>query len=777
MKTIQKHITSSWSYLNNRRIYLLEMLEVISIFLLAFLVRIMPYKAVFGGKTVNFFAQDPYYHARRIQLALFNNGIIPTYDSYCGFPDGIHCFWSNFYDYSILWSGMILSGGKPSIWLLETLTSWAPVIWGILSLIPAYLLIRLIFNKQTAFLSLILISIFPGHIYQTLLGRADHYGADPLFPLFMFYFLIQGISLSDKPFRRELYIFLSGLSLTLSWLVWPGSTIFAGICLGYIVLMSWLALSDTSQYDSSNILKVGILLMGTSFISIFPFCAASYWGKINLFEYDALSWFQLFFLAASMGLFLLLFTLHRIFKLWKINQFKAIIFDILVIFLIGVLTSFFLPDIFSGFKSGLGWVAKTDPWLKTITEFQPIFINIGVISWYRPFAFFSYGILLVPILFFLLLFSWLRNKQINAGKLWFVFYSACMIFLGINQTRFSHFFALIVSTLLAWGLIKGWEMREAILFPWKKIDSCKELIFIGVWLLGIYVILKPALTEMRSIPDKYAVVPGVWKTSLEWMRDNTPPTEYYLKPYSYPEYTVLAPWSSGHWINYIARRPSLANGFHVNNTNNKASMSLYLSDNLTETKEILRKKKVRYLFLTDLLPNLQEYAQVLEKDNSSYVFKVINHPPQGGTQIGFVPTEKYDHLISTLLYLKDGNNTADGTPGCFRLVYETQDTWQVQEYSPSVIRIYEFVKGYEIKSMGAPGETISVSVKIKTNTKRLFTYQNTLAIPASGHYHIYLPYSQEPSNISAYAVEPYHITIGKQVYLLRLTENQIAKYF
>jgi dolichyl-diphosphooligosaccharide--protein glycosyltransferase len=777
MKRIPTYITSSLSYLNKRRIYLLELLEVLSIFLLAFLVRIMPYNTVFGGKTVNFFAQDPYYHARRIQLALFNNGIIPTYDSYCGFPDGIHCFWSNLYDYSILWAGMILSGGKPSIWLLETLTAWAPVIWGILSLIPAYLLIRMIFNKQTAFLSMILISVFPGHIYQTLLGRADHYGADPFFPLFMFYFLIRGISLSNMPFRRDLHIFFSGLSLTLSWLVWPGSTIFAGICLVYVILMSWLALENASQYDSSDILKVGVLLMGTSFISIFPFCAASYWGKIDLFEYDALSWFQLFFLAASMLLFLFLFSLHRIFRFWNINQFKAIMLDILVIFLFGVLMFLFFPDIFSGFKSGLGWVAKTDPWLKTITEFQPIFINIGVISWYRPFAFFSFGILLVPILFLLLLFSWIRKKQISAGNLWFGIYSACMIVLGINQTRFSHFFSLIVSTLLAWGLIKGWEMRKAIHFPWKKIDSCKELLFGVILTLGIYAILRPALAEMRSIPDKYAVVPGVWKTTLEWLRDNTPPTAYYLEPYSYPEYTVLAPWSCGHWINYIARRPSLANGFHVNKKNNKASMSFYLSDNLTETKDILRKKKVRYLFLTDLLPNLQEYAQVLEKDNFSYVFKVIQHPPQGGTQIGFVPTEKYDHLISTHLYLKDGKNTADGTPGCFRLVYETPETWQIQEYSPSVIKIYEFVKGYEFNGKGDPGETISVSVKIKTNTKRLFTYQNSLEIPASGHFHIYLPYSQEPSNISAYAVEPYHITIGKQLYLLRLTEKQIAKYF
>jgi len=50
---------------------------------------------------------------------------------------------------------------------------------GFIIITTAYLLIRRIFNERIALLSLFFISILPGHIYQTLLGRADHYGADP----------------------------------------------------------------------------------------------------------------------------------------------------------------------------------------------------------------------------------------------------------------------------------------------------------------------------------------------------------------------------------------------------------------------------------------------------------------------------------------------------------------------------------------------------------------------------------------------------------------------
>ncbi len=777
METVKDQFTKLFDKLKQHRGYFLETLELVAVFLLAFLVRILPYQSVFGGKTVNFFAQDPYYHARRIQLALFNNGIIPTYDSYCGYPNGIHCFWSNLYDYSILWTGMVLSGGKPSIWLMETVTAWAPVLWGILSLIPAYLLIREVFDKQTAFLSMILISILPGHIYQTLLGRADHYGADPIFPLFMFYFLIKGIQSSPISKRRNTYWALSGICLTLSWLTWPGSTIFAGILMGFLILFSWYMLLRSENDESCLAVKTGIIMMGMSLVSLFPFCATSYWGRQGLFEYDALSWFQLFFLVLSLGILVLLWMNHKLFISLKIKPYSMIVVDTGLMALIFGLMFLFLPSIFTGFKSGLGWVAKSDPWLKTITEFQPIYINMGVLSWYRPFAFFSYGILLIPLLYLLLFISWYKQSTLTPFRFWFLLYSGCMIFLGINQTRFSHFFALIVATLLAWGLIKSWDLRNHIPLPHIKLVPFRELIFLILWILGIYGLLKPALIEMKSIPSKYAVVPSDWKTTLEWIKENTPPTNYYLKPYRDPEYTILGPWSTGHWINYISRRPTLSNGFHVNKENNLASMEFYLSESLSEARELLLKKKVRYILLSDLSPNLQEYASILGKNNEPYMFKIINHPKGGGTQIGFEPTERYDRLVSTRLYLKDGANISDGNPGCFRLVYETPRTWKLQEYEPSIVKLFEFVKGYEIKGYGNPGEMIQVKVPVRTNTNRHFIYQSSLIIPPSGLYRVYLPYSQDSANSAVYATEPYTLLLSHERRQITVSEKQITKLY
>ncbi len=802
----------------------MEWVNVCGCLLVGLYLRLLPYPIVITKNAIQFFAQDPYYHARRIQLALTNHWIIPTYDSYSGFPQGLYCFWSNLFDYSILWTGLLIGMGHPTVRQLEIITAFAPVIWGILSLIPAYLLIKKVFDSRVALLSIFFISILPGHIYQTILGRADHYGADAFFPLFMFYFLINALT-GDDEVERHWQSFYAGICAVLSWLVWPGSTIFVGTAIGYILIQSIFDYRDGLSQQSC--LKTGLFFLFIAWITLTPFCLTSYWGKHGAISYDSISWFQWIFLLLAMCLYTLLIYVQKYFKS---KVYSSVVYLIGLVVSIGIITIFtllFLPDFSDSFLSGLGWVGKTDPWLQTITEFQPLFISIGVFSTFRAITFFSYVIYLLPIIYFVLFWSWFvggrsrpnKYKQFHPegcpthdatfspARLWFIIYFVVISFLGLYQTRFSHFFVLIVAVGLSLLWVTFWDKCIGFRF---QVSGFKFLYLVSCILL-LYLLLSPVFQEIRSIQSKYAIVPYPWKETLQWIKDNTPQTSYFDQPYREPEYGILAPWIAGHWINYIAQRPTLANGFHTNSKNNQTSMEFFLTEDINESKTILEDNKIRYVILSDITPSIQGYARVLGKDDSDYIFESIYHPPQGGTQILFQPTLKFNHLISSQLYLNDGVGLSPsaakewdaGTPGCYRLVYETPEQWNMENKKVNEIKVFEYVKGAVVRGMAKSGTHIHLSVPIKTNSGRNFLYQQDIQAASSlnssqkhagarlkdtstevrdtlqGVFQFIVPYSQ--SNESSHAMEqthataPYSIQIGKKVIHMDIDEKTVTQ--
>jgi dolichyl-phosphooligosaccharide-protein glycotransferase len=790
---------------NKESLHTGKIVEWISVFcclLFAFYVRLLPYSVVITKKSVNFFAQDPYYHARRIQLALANHWIIPTYDSYSGFPQGLYCFWSNLFDYSILWTGFLIGKGHPTIRQLEIITAFAPVIWGVLSLIPAYLLVKKVFNLRIALLSIFFISILPGHIYQTILGRSDHYGADAFFPLFMFYFLINALTPSPAPpltqpsplnkgegvikkEDRRWSGFCAGICAALSWLVWPGSTIFIGIAIVYILIQSIFDYQNPRLNHSC--LWTGLFVLFITWIILSPFCITSYWGKHGMISYDSISWFQWIFLILAMFVFTIVDILQGYFKTRGYTLRIYILGLISTIGFVWMITWLLVPEFIDSFLSGLGWVGKTDPWLQTITEFQPLFISIGVFSTFRAITFFSYVIYLLPIIYLVLFWTWLkenskretRNSKL-ASRLWFIIYFVGISFLGLYQTRFSHFFVLIVAVGLSLLCVTIWNkgVRSKELGVRYHPSPITYLLSPISCILLLHILLSPVFQEIQSIRGKYAVVPYPWRETLQWIRENTPETSYFDQPYREPEYGILAPWIAGHWINYIAQRPTFANGFHTNSKNNQAGMEFFLTEDLNESNTILENNKIRYIVLTDMTPNIQGYARVLGKDDSDYIFESIYHPPGGGTQILFLPTSKFNHLISSQLYLNDQfsaseletRNSKLETPlGCYRLVYETPEQWDMGNKKVNEIKVFEYVKGAIIRGMAKAGTPIHLSVPVITNSGRNFLYQQDTFTNPQGMFEFIAPYSQTSCSerhhamVQTHATAPYSIELGKKI--------------
>src|SRR5574341_241945 len=149
-------------------------LFLLSIFLFALAIRLIPYNRIFDGGYTYFIDPDSYYHMRGIiyTVQYFPAGLL--YDSYVNYPDGFGNIWSPFFDQVVAFFSLIAGFGHPSIKLIEAVGAYFPAITGALTVIPVYFLVRNIFDEYAGMFSAFLIAIMSAHIFQTLFGYADY---------------------------------------------------------------------------------------------------------------------------------------------------------------------------------------------------------------------------------------------------------------------------------------------------------------------------------------------------------------------------------------------------------------------------------------------------------------------------------------------------------------------------------------------------------------------------------------------------------------------------
>lgn len=653
---------------------------VFLIVVIAFLIRCIPFDKVIQPNEINFFSQDPYYHLRRIMLAVKNLLYIPTYDSYAGFPEGLYCFWSPLFDQTIAFLALLAGKGTPTVRLTEIVAAFFPAILGAITIIPFYLLAKELFNKNLGYLSALIFGLLPGHIYPSLLGYTDHHCAEPIFAIMLFYFLLKVQKTQIKE-KRNFFAVCAGISQAFSILVWTGSLIFLSVSAIYILGLILGSIKDKQRLKV--IFKLARYLFASSFLVLLPICATTYWGRRFLFTYDALSWFQISVIFLTLMFFLFLESLLLNTEKGKKYRFFISLIPAGLVMLASLL---FFSTFLSNFVEGINWVIKKEKWYQSITEFQPLFISLGVISFFRPTSYFSFGFYLLPLVFAKIFWNEKKNR------LFLIILVIIIAGLGLWQSRFSNFLSVIVAIGLAYLFFCVFEQLSLIVKL--KIIPLIVSSILFLWLFS------PCLREINSLSNKYPVIPEEWKEILIWLRENTPKTSYYFEPFRQPEYGILAPWTPGHWIVYLSQRPVLANGFHTNLENNKIMMRFYLTEDPVEASVILKEKKIRYIILTDITPNILDFANIIGKDGRLYIYKEIMRRPDGGISIAYYPTARFYKLISTQLYLNNkiefnnvsycSSSSFSRLVGNYRLVYESKSKWYVDGKLVSCIKVFEF---------------------------------------------------------------------------------------
>ena len=758
----------------------------------AWALRMLPWRQVFTPEGIFFYEADPYYHLRRIMLIVQHFPQVPVFDRYMAYPEGAYCFWPPLFDFSIACAAMVAGCGHPSQRLVETVAALAPPVIGAITVIPVFFLARMIFNRAAAFIAAMAIALMPGHIAYSTIGRVDHHVAETLFFVLASLFLLKALvtpSTADvepqlAP-RRSSFIQLlkairlwsvaAGVAMAAMFLVQSASTLYAAALFGFIAIQAIVTI--TRREDPSPLLANGAVAFGVAAIMLLPFCNLDPW--IGSSAVLRLSWFHLALLSgAALGSALWA-------MLWKMGEGKHSL--IMGVLLSGVALAIaagaiftIAPGLWNSLEVGLAFFGRSDPWARTIVESRPLFRSIEVLP---PTAFaeveLSWGLYLVPVALGLILY---REKPASSPPtLYLIVATLAVGGFAFMQQRFVNPFSVFVSLCIGYLVALAPSAITLLLRP-KPLSAGFAAAIQGLTFILImypsFSYFAPLWRSRYEAADRFFTVPPEFYDAAKWLRHATPPTLHFDSPSAIPEYGVLCEWDKGHWIEYIAQRPVLANNFgsHLGRQEFVDSIKFYLARSEPEAMAIVRRYNVRYVVTAPLWPNVQDYAAIAGQTRVTYVqsdsnTRTLRFSPSYASLIG-VQLHECDGRSFDLPAGKDLRLKGPRLPH-FRLVYEGNrpDTGR-NEVREIPIKVFEVVKGARVKGHAEPSATVTASTKIVTNTGRSFEYVATAMTDKQGDFEMLLPYPTDgAAKMPVRAQGDYTLTCGSQKATLRVPES------
>lgn len=801
----------------------------------AFALRLLPWNSIIidWGKAVIFIQPDAYYQMRRSMIWATNFPNLITMDYYMAHPFGAECPWSPLYNFTLAVLTLIFSGGKANQQVLQLITALLPPIIAALCIIPVYKIVKTAWkSERIALFSAFIAIIMPGMLGYSTIGSGDHHVAETFFFLWFFYY---GLKQIDNILNKQLVksdIIKTGIFVALGILIWQGQVVFFtiwGVYLAFVILLNYK--------DSDLIKKIAVsflfaALIGSTIAAIVRFIIPRSTEQ-TLFDFGFFSYFQPIYVAF---IYVVVYLLAYFVEIAQKNRANIIKFATGLVVTVFIL--FLIPPLRKGIIDGVRFLLKADPWHSSINEFQTTFsikmlmntikTKDGIINLVYLFSF------LFPLCFgFLYLY---RNLKWKESKLFFVFYGNINIkkpdkmffklekpvnansfvkaekkariltlFYGISgvmigllafyQKRWGNAFSPILAIGISLfanaayikiktghGLFREflqWRREKKkisegfltrLIVYWEKSPFFLALICI-IFVMIPYFYIAEGMVNTQGYPissDLY--------NSLVWIKNYTPKTSHLWKPDKKPEYAILAPWDHGHYIQYIAERPTIVNNFGHQLRGDGFKMSNYIwsCESEEEMLDIVNRYNVRFLFLNDQINYVSKAFSVYYKPG--FLEKYITF--QGGHFGEQIPTpnEKFFTLPLPRLWVFDGSSTTFG-PALkhFRLVFESENPSVIQYFEDNELKqykLFEYVKGAKVSGKTTPRSIVFFTAHFITNFDREFDWNAAAIADENGNFSGVLPYATAEDNFFVKPLSPYLVySDGKIVELVVKNED------
>ena len=793
---------------------------------------IIPLERAYLKEGLTFAMDDAVFHMRLVENTIANFPRRIFYDAFTNYPYGNQLHWGALFEQTIaaisIIAGRIFDGGAPSQATVNTVGAFYPAVLGALCVIPAYVIAKELAGRKAGIIAAALTALLPGQfLSRSVLGFTDNHIAEVLFlSMAVMFFVItlkHSESLTFTNFKKGNFsvmksglisAILSGFFLGIYLLNWTAGVFFVvvfGVFIGVQFIIDFLK-SKSSEY----------LMIVSAPIFIIPVLLVSPYIEIRN-GFDSAYYSLLHVIVPLIGLVMTV-IFYIISK--KMNQIQTkhtkilyIVFLAIVMGIGTVILKLVLPEMYAGTAGNLAimFSARTGG-QATVAEAQIMSISTALgyfgLNYYLSFI----GLAIIGYV------SLKKHKpEHTLVAIWSIF----ILLITLAQVRFSYYYAInvaVMTSIFATSCLSLFGWNGYNLNSWKSIISgIRPLPIIILILLVSIMIFLPVGASIYTISTtdtkNGALSPGYyeWYFALNWMKNNTPDTgvDYlgvYERPpkgekYPYPEtaYGVMSWWDYGHVISYWGHRIPNANPFQANIPEVATFLTAQSEEEGSKVMDRLGSKYV----ITDsfMAYGIQGIFATWLNDNTIIDPVVNGRTNFTGYYYSYVRTNQGTVSIPVLKSFKSmtGRLHILDTTGLerYRLIHETASSpnamasktgrgvdiekqfkyvfnrlfqGNVPQEDSGYVKIFEYVKGAQVSGIASGNTTVELSLDIRTNTGRNFTYYQQITTDSNGNFKLVVPYSTTGEGETKFDTRPvgkYRITAGNNTTEFDVNEQDV----
>jgi asparagine N-glycosylation enzyme membrane subunit Stt3 len=681
------------------------------------------------GKVV-FRDTDSYYHMRRAEWTAANYPEIPYEDKYLYFPDKGTICWSGGYDLvlgSLFKIGEISGLTRDSI---EILISFINPVLSFCTVFLIFSIASMLFGTGAGYLSSVIFAVFPPHILYSGYGNVDHHTAIAL--------LIAGIAYSlVKAFisgASRKWLFITGCIIGVSHFFHSGFVLTSLIII-FVMAVSFVILKIKKHEDPGILLRKFRIIFASSSITTFIFSLSTPQGR----SFEIHFWiFSMFHVLIPLSGWLL----SEIFLTGvKQGRTRSIVSSIvlIIIFAAASLHGNLIPALVEGFNytSGNYWFLGLQSESKSPLQYG----LLQIFRWFTPL------ILIIPLYLIYISVKSIIEFEKKPELLIVILYGMIIIATGFFQFVFtpnaSVFLAVFFGACIS--LISASVTKLLMKLFRVESDTFKNSSGLFFSLLILVPCLIPVYDDLSRLPGTSMV--QLHKRDADaisrYLFSISDKTDGFFSKIETPQYSIFANRDTGHQIIYRAQRPVVVNPFgappsFIGHTRDFAKFAL--SEDPAEALKILQKYRVQYLINDPItLGEVRYYASL----NGEQVEKYF-------TEQNSVTDLKsgYFKTMNTRLFWHDGSSMFIDQSSVeaihyLKLLYESRSVMTLSGKQFPKYKLYQVVKGAIITGKTEPKTQVKCSIKLRTNTGRIFDFRTQAMSDIYGDFFIQFPYSTE----------------------------------
>jgi dolichyl-diphosphooligosaccharide--protein glycosyltransferase len=448
---------------------------------------------------------DPFYWERAL-LYSFTTGKELSWDYAMNYPIGFPDVRPPMFDWFNLLGGYVVSplfpGGpwNAMVWMLNMNAA----IFGVLSIIPAYLIGKEAFNRRAGILAALLLAISAASLQRSHASIAVHDSWTLFFVVSAFFFYLRALKTLNRrrwvetwfqgkaivtgiqAFLQEnrksvLYAFLAGMCIAVTALSWQGWA-YGPVILVLIFLVEIL-LDRIRNQDAMGVTALFVIILGTPLLVSFPWYSVRNqiptWWDVP---------FYLFVVAMALGI---IATVTRDYP-WTV-VIPATVLAAGAGLLVGLTVN---PSLLFAFYSGAGYFVKNKVY-QTIAEAQEpgmseLILNFGWFTFYIGLGAIAYMVWQIP-------------RRNNAAFTMLVMWTAGALFMALAAARFIFNAAPVMAIATGYAL-------DLILtsFGFGEMRRTYRSLAEGSWRNAIRKSVKPRHVIIAVLIAGLVLLPNVW---------------------------------------------------------------------------------------------------------------------------------------------------------------------------------------------------------------------------------------------------------------------------